>query len=183
MVLFCKQHEQRRWQLWQPQPHSWGIPQFETSFSLPPWRCEVWAVVTVEEDKMSLCGKCYTYLTRDLATENNSWVIQQSYIKTVNQKQTMWEGKFLYSYRACIRRTPILRPLTRKSTNPTLLEEAVKTNIPASTRGNGDEDSACHASGMKPTCPVPWRQEEAACPVIPPACYQRFLQTSKHFKR
>lgn len=94
----------------------------------------------------------------------------------------MWEGKFLYSYRACIRRTPILRPLTHKSTNPSLLEEAVKTNIPASTRGNGDEDSACHASGMKPTSPVPWTQEEAACPVIPPACYQRFLQTSKHFK-
>lgn len=89
--------------------------------ALPHGRCGVWPSMTVEEDKMSLCRKCYTYLTCDLAVEDNIWVIKQPHIKTVNQKQMMWENKFLYSYRACVGRIPIPGLLTHKSTQLSLL--------------------------------------------------------------
>ena len=66
----------------------------------------------------------------DLATEDNIWVIKQSYIKTVNQKQTMWANKFLYSYGARVGRIPIPGLLARKSTNLCLSKRQWEPTFP-----------------------------------------------------
>lgn len=65
---------------------------FLNLLSCSPWGgvvCGVQPVVTLEEDKMSLHGKCYTYLMCDLAAADNIWVMKRPYIKTVNQKWTV----------------------------------------------------------------------------------------------